>query len=197
MPPSSGSTTVEVRVRRRLCRSPTRGGPGRVPLASGRNRRLSVPENSAVVVDVLRRGPMPSPRVPNLVPIPGPRMEAGPHTASPPTEGPPQRAFVPRPPTDPSFDAIVISFRCVSSGSHMFVFSSHTRPAHSETSTAALTTPALDRRSLRWFGISRPHGDPAGPTPITGTARIVPTIFYIIITSLQDTRGCRKLGRGR
>ena len=36
----------------------------------------------------------------------------------------------------------------------MFVFSSHTRPAHSETSPAALTTPALDRRSLRWFGIS-------------------------------------------
>ena len=36
---------------------------------------LSVPENSAVVVDVLRCGPMLSPRVPNLVPIPGPRME--------------------------------------------------------------------------------------------------------------------------
>ena len=36
----------------------------------------------------------------------------------------------------------------------MFVFSSHTRPANSETSPAALTTPALDRRSLRWFGIS-------------------------------------------
>ena len=82
------------------------------------------------------------------------RAPPGPHTASSPTEGPPQRAFVPRPPTDPSFDAIVISFRCVSSGSHMFVFSSHTRPAHSETPPAALTTPALDRRSLRWFGIS-------------------------------------------
>ena len=82
------------------------------------------------------------------------RAPPGPHTASSPTEGPPRRAFVPGPPTDPSFDAIVVSFRCVSSGSHMFVFSSHTRPAHSETSTAALTTPALDRRSLRWFGIS-------------------------------------------
>ena len=82
------------------------------------------------------------------------RAPPGPHTGSSPTEGPPWRAFVPRPPTDPSFDAIVVSFRCVSSGSHMFVFSSHTRPAHSETSTAALTTPALDRRSLRWFGIS-------------------------------------------
>ena len=82
------------------------------------------------------------------------RTPPGPHTGSSPTEGPPRRAFVPGPPTDPSFDAIVISFRCVSSGSHMFVFSSHTRPAHRETSTAALTTPALDRRSLRWFGIS-------------------------------------------
>ena len=31
--------------------------------------------NSAVVVDLPRWGPMLSPRVPNLVPIPGPRME--------------------------------------------------------------------------------------------------------------------------
>ena len=82
------------------------------------------------------------------------RAPPGPHTGSSPTEDPPWRAFVPGPPTDPSFDAIVISFRCVSSGSHMFVFSSHTRPANSETSTATLTTPALNRRSLRWFGIS-------------------------------------------
>ena len=76
------------------------------------------------------------------------RTPPGPQTGSSPTEDPPRRAFVPGPPTDPGFDAIVVSFRCVSSGSHMFVFSSHTRPAHSETSTAALTTPALDRRSL-------------------------------------------------
>ena len=82
------------------------------------------------------------------------RAPPGPHTGSSPTEGPPWRAFVPGPPTDPGFDAIVVSFRCVRSGSHMFVFSSHTRPANSETSTAALTTPALDRRSLRWFGVS-------------------------------------------
>ena len=40
----------------------------------------------------------------------------------------------------------------------------------------------------------RLHGDPGGPTPITGTARIVPTIFYIIIiTPLQDTHGRRNL----
>ena len=32
-------------------------------------------ENSAVVVDLPRCGPMLSPRVPNLVPIPGPRMQ--------------------------------------------------------------------------------------------------------------------------
>ena len=93
------------------------------------------------------------------------RAPPGPHTGSSPTEGPPQRAFVPGPPTDPSFDAIVVSFRCVSSGSHMFVFSSHTRPAHSETSTAALTTPALDRRSLRWFGISAPTATPQDLPP--------------------------------
>ena len=109
------------------------------------------------------------------------RAPSGPHTGSSPTEGPPRRAFVPGPPTDPGFDAIVVSFRCVSSGSHMFVFSSHTRPANSETSPAALTTPALNRRSLRWFGISACTATPGGPTPITGTARIVPTIFYIII----------------
>ena len=93
------------------------------------------------------------------------RAPPGPHTGSSPTEGPPRRAFVPGPPTDPSFDAIVVSFRCVSSGSHMFVFSSHTCPAHSETSTAALTTPALDRRSLRWFGISACTATPEDPPP--------------------------------
>ena len=74
------------------------------------------------------------------------RAPPGPHTANSPTEGPPQRAFVPRPPTDPSFDAIVISFRCVSSGSHMFVFSSHTRPAtarrHPQRSPPRLLTDA-------------------------------------------------------
>ena len=47
----------------------------------------------------------------------------------------------------------------------MFVFSSHTRPAHSETSPAALTTPALDRRSLRWFGISACTATPEDLSP--------------------------------
>ena len=43
-----------------------------------RSRDLAEPVragNSAVVVDLPRWGPMLSPRVPNLVPIPGPRME--------------------------------------------------------------------------------------------------------------------------
>ena len=80
------------------------------------------------------------------------RTPPGPHTHSSPTEDPPRRAFVPRPPTDPSSDAIVVSFRCVNSDSHTFVFSSHTRPANNETPPAALTTPALDQRSLRRFG---------------------------------------------
>ena len=74
------------------------------------------------------------------------RAPPGPHTGSSPTEGPPWRAFVPGPPTDPGFDAIVVSFRCVSSGSHMFVFSSHTRPAtarrHPQRSPPRLLTDA-------------------------------------------------------
>ena len=36
------------------------------------------------------------------------------------------RAFIPGTPDNPGFDAIVLFFRCVSSGSHTFVFSSHT-----------------------------------------------------------------------
>ena len=38
-------------------------------------------------------------------------------------------------------------------------------PRYSETSTAALTTPALDRRSLRWFGISAPTATPQDLPP--------------------------------
>ena len=68
----------------------------------------------------------------------------------------------------------------------MFVFSSHTRPAHSETSTAALTPRLLTDAACGGLE-SRPHGDPGGPTSITGTAQIVPTIFYIVITSSGHT----------
>ena len=51
---------------------------GRVAGKSGLGLSGPIPvgsENSAVVVDLPRCGPMLSPRVPNLVPIPGPRME--------------------------------------------------------------------------------------------------------------------------
>src|SRR6476620_7751625 len=76
-------------------------------------------------------------------------------------------AFIPGTPDNPGFDAIVLFFRCVSSGSHTFVFSSPTRPADSGPSTATLTTPALNRRSLRWFERSacttHPKGQPPSP----------------------------------
>ena len=81
------------------------------------------------------------------------RAPPGPHTGSSPTEGPPKRAFVPGPPTDPSFDAIVISFRCVSSGSHMFVFSSHTRPATARRQPQR-SPPRLLTDAACWFGVS-------------------------------------------
>src|SRR6476620_836729 len=74
-------------------------------------------------------------------------------------------AFIPRTPDNPGFDAIVLFFRCVSSGSHTFVFSSPTRPADSGPTTATLTTPALDRRSLRWFGCSACTAHPEGRPP--------------------------------
>ena len=53
--------------------------------------------NSAVVVDLPRYGPMLSPRVPNLVPIPGPRMERETPGQRPrPNYGHPQAAFLSR-----------------------------------------------------------------------------------------------------
>ena len=72
----------------------------------------------------------------------------------------------------------------------MFVFSSPTCPALGGTFAATLTTPALDRRSLRWFGISACTATPEGQTSITGTARFVLASFYIVITHLSGhTRG--------
>ena len=82
------------------------------------------------------------------------RAPPGPHTGSSPTEGPPQRAFVPRTTHRSQFRC----HRCFVSMrqqwfTHVRLLIAHP-PRYSETSTAALTTPALDRRSLRWFGIS-------------------------------------------
>ena len=93
------------------------------------------------------------------------RAPPRPHTGSSPTEGPPRRAFIPGPPTDPSFDATVISISMRQQWfTHVRLLIAHP-PRYSETSTAALTTPALNRRSLRWFGISAPTATPQDLPP--------------------------------
>src|ERR1017187_5472307 len=76
-------------------------------------------------------------------------------------------------------------FRCVSSGLHMFVFSSLTWPADSEPSTQSLPTPALDRHDTAVVWDLRLHGEPGGPPSILGTARFMLAIFYIVITPLS------------
>jgi hypothetical protein len=48
----------------------------------------------------------------------------------------------------------------------------------------SLPTPALDRHDTAVVWDLRLHGEPGGPTPITGTARFVLTTFYIAITLL-------------
>ena len=142
-----------------------------------------------------------SPRVPNLVPILGPRMERETPGQRPrPNYGHPQ-------PRVHAESVVYTTIHCIDhpqipvSMPSLFRFdasavvhtcsSSHRTPApltarrHPQRSPPRLLTDA----ACGGLG-SRLHGDPGGPTSITGTARIVPTIFYIIIiTSLQDTRG--------
>jgi len=67
----------------------------------------------------------------------------------------------------------------------MFVFSSPTWPADCEPFPQSLPTPALDRHDTAAVWDLRLHGDPGGPTSITGTARLVLAIFYIVITFLS------------
>src|SRR4051794_6201978 len=94
------------------------------------------------------------------------RAPPRPHAGRSPAEGAPRRARLCfGPPHTVRFRCRRCLFRCVSSGSHTFVFSSHTCPATYGTSTATLTTPALNRRSLRWFGISACTANPEGPPP--------------------------------
>ncbi len=52
----------------------------------------------------------------------------------------------------------------------------------------SLPTPALYRHDTAVVWDLRLHGEPGGPASITGTARFVVPIFYIVITSLKDTR---------
>jgi hypothetical protein len=94
------------------------------------------------------------------------RAPPRPHAGRSPAEGAPRKArLCPGPTHKIRFRCHRCFFRCVSSGSHTFVFSSHTCPATCGTSTATLTTPALNRRSLRWFGISACTANPEGPPP--------------------------------
>src|SRR6266516_583241 len=60
------------------------------------------------------------------------------------------------------------SLRHVFSGSLSFAFLAHTCRTVSATFPATLTTPALYRRSLRWFEVSPLQGDSGGPTSISG-----------------------------
>ena len=63
-----------------------RQGYDNVPSISDRTQPRVGAGNSAVVVDLPRWGPMLSPRVPNLVPIPGPRKERETPWSAPTTE---------------------------------------------------------------------------------------------------------------
>ncbi|MDQ6725949.1 MAG: hypothetical protein M3066_07280 [Actinomycetota bacterium] len=67
----------------------------------------------------------------------------------------------------------------------MFIFSSLTWPGLAGPFPGTLTTTALYRRSFRWFGIPACTANPEGHTSITGTARLVLAIFYIVITFLS------------
>src|SRR5215218_8119508 len=72
------------------------------------------------------------------------RAPPGPHAGRSPAEDAPRRArLCPGPPHTVRFRCRRSLFRCVSSGSHTFVFSSHTCPALRGTSTATLTTRLL------------------------------------------------------
>src|SRR5665213_539778 len=67
----------------------------------------------------------------------------------------------------------------------MFVFSVRTWPAGSRPFPQSLPTPALDRHDTAAVWTLRLHDESGGPTSITGTARFVLAIFYIVITFLS------------
>jgi len=57
-----------------------------------------------------------------------------------------------------------------------------------------VTTPALNRRSLRWFGLPACTANPEGQTSITGTARFALATFYIALALLSGRTPDRRLG---
>ena len=48
-----------------------------------------------------------------------------------------------------------------------------------------LTTPALNQRSFRWFGLPACTASPEGQTSIAGTAQFVLATFYVTTTPLS------------
>ena len=59
--------------------------------------------------------------------------------------------------------------------------------------SATLTTPALDRRSLRWFGLPACTANPEGQTSITGAARFMLATFYVTLILLSGHTPYRRL----
>ena len=88
-----------------------------------------------------------------------------------------------------------LGFRCFSQWfTHVRLLVTHLTRSRRAFS-ATLTTPALNRRSLRWFGLPTCIGEPGGPTSITGTARFVLATFYITITLLSGHTADRRFWR--
>jgi hypothetical protein len=59
--------------------------------------------------------------------------------------------------------------------------------------SATLTTPALDRRSLRWFGLPACTAGPEGQTSITEAARFMLATFDITLTPLSGHTTDRRI----
>jgi hypothetical protein len=94
------------------------------------------------------------------------RAPPRPHAGRSSTESTPRKVrLCPGVTVRPRFWRQLFAFRCVSSGSHMFVFSSLTCPDPCRDSSATLTTPALNRRRLRWFGLPACTASPEGQPP--------------------------------
>ena len=60
-----------------------------------------------------------------------------------------------------------------------------------------LPTPALNRHDTAVVWDLRLHGEPGGPTSITGTARSALAIFYIVTTFLSGHTSALILARRR
>ena len=114
------------------------------------------------------------------------RAPPGQHAGRPLAEGPLPQAFVPGTMRLPGFDAIVPP---IDASAVVHTRSSSRRPP--DPLTAGLFRNAHHPGSLPaqlavvWA--PRLHGEPGGPTSITGTARFMPATFYIASLPFQDT----------